>query len=288
MWEPLDLHLFVDTAGLATSSSVELVQHAPAKTGALVVVSDRPWDGGGAQHGAIAGYCSAVQVSPTELRIYYDTFGEYGRFLCVAVSLDAGKTWQKPELGLVEFDGSTANNIIAGRQENSSSVQESIEPGTVFIDDNPATPQSERWKMVMTWRGGATMFVSSDGFNFTNMTSAPSLTGSDTQDVVFYDARVSGGKGGYVYYGRSHLHGGQNTSCASVSRGAVSEPGRSINHFVIGSDVTKWPIKSADSNATALTILNTDTSDPPCIDLYTNVATPLGDAYFLFPMMCTS
>ena len=155
MWEPLDLHLFVDTAGLATSSSVELVQHAPTKTGEMAVVPDRPWDGGGAQHGAIAGYCSAVQVSPTELRIYYDTFGEYGRFLCVAVSLDAGKTWQKPELGLVEFDGSTANNIIAGRQENSSSVQESIEPGTVFIDDNPATPQSERWKMVMTWRGGA-------------------------------------------------------------------------------------------------------------------------------------
>lgn len=32
-------------------------------------------------------------------------------------------------------------------------------------------------------------------------------------------------------------------------------------------------------------VLNTDKLDPPCTDIYTNVATQLGDAYFFFPMM---
>jgi hypothetical protein len=69
MWEPLDLHLFVDTSGLATADRVSLVQHRPSKTYEMAVLPDKPWDGGGPMHGAIAGYCSVVQVSPTEIRI---------------------------------------------------------------------------------------------------------------------------------------------------------------------------------------------------------------------------
>ena len=218
----------------------------------------------------------------------YDTFGQFGRFLCVAVSKDGGHSWDKPSLGLIEFDGSKENNIVAGRQLNSSSMQESIEPGTVFIDTNPDCPPSEKWKMVITWQGGAAMFASADGFNFKNMTAGPLLKGSDSQDVVFWDPRVDS-SGAYVYYGRSHLKGGQNESCADSlgpeKVGSVSGPGRSVNHFVIGHDVTHWPVHSADTNAENLTILNTDELDPPCTDIYTNVATPLGDAYFFWPMM---
>ena len=42
------------------------------------------------------------------------------------------------------------------------------------------------------------MFASADGFDFKNMTAKPSLTGSDSQDVVFRDARAGGGNGAYV------------------------------------------------------------------------------------------
>jgi hypothetical protein len=41
--------------------------------------------------------------------------------------------------------------------------------------------------MVATYNGGATMFKSADGLKFTPLTDKPSLTGSDTQDVVFWD-----------------------------------------------------------------------------------------------------
>lgn len=56
------------------------------------------------------------QVSDTEVRLYYDTFGPGGRFLCVAVSHDGGATFAKPSLGLISFNGSTANNIVAGER----------------------------------------------------------------------------------------------------------------------------------------------------------------------------
>ena len=69
MWNPLDLHLFVDKTGLATTRHVSLVQHRPSKTYEMAVLPDKPWDGGGPMHGAIAGYCSVVQVSPMEIRI---------------------------------------------------------------------------------------------------------------------------------------------------------------------------------------------------------------------------
>ena len=45
--------------------------------------------------------------------------------------------------------------------------------------------------------------------------------------------------GAYVYYGRSHL------AAPSPCYGA-SKPQRSVNHFVIGTNVTQWPIHTAN------------------------------------------
>ena len=83
-------------------------------------------------HGLIEGYSSVVQVSESVIHIYYDTFGTYGRFLCVAVSKDGGKTFVKPKLGLVEFDGSKQNNIVLGKQINSTGKR-SRSPGVVRL-----------------------------------------------------------------------------------------------------------------------------------------------------------
>lgn len=286
-WDPSALHLFVDLDGVAVSSGLELRQHTPRPGDHLIVKPDRPWDGGSPGWGYIGPYISTVQVSATELRIYYFAEGTAGRFLCVAVSRTSGASWTKPALGLFEFNGSSANNIIAAGAPYGFLGSPDISAGTVFIDENPATPQSERFKMVMNWKGGAAMFTSADGYRFTNMTASPLLTGSDSQDVVFWHDPSRA----YLYYGRSHLPGGQNMSCREsllpeMRPGLdVDEPARSINHFVIGEDVTKWPRHSADENASAQQVLNTDRDDPPCMDLYTSVATPLGDAFFFFPMM---
>eukprot|EP00035_Acanthoeca_spectabilis_P033366 m.23290 g.23290 ORF g.23290 m.23290 type:complete len:318 (-) comp5926_c0_seq1:1208-2161(-) len=253
-WTPAstELHVFLDTEGLLSTDGLALKQHRGMKpeNGARVIVATEPWEL------LIFAYNSVVQVSDTEVRLYYDTFGPGGRFLCVAVSHDGGATFAKPSLGLISFNGSTANNIVAGPN---------IEPGVVFLDTNPACTPDERYKLVISWNGGATMFASPDGFQFTNMTAAPLLKGSDTQDVVFWDPAI-GTAGAYVYYGRSHLHGGQNITCSAyLGVPGTSEPGRSINHFVIGDNVTHWPYDSADADPEGLAILNTDPLDPPCI-----------------------
>lgn len=69
-----------------------------------------------------------LQISPTEVRLYYDTFGPAGRWLCVAVSHDGGVSFTKPTLGLIPFNGSTANNIIAGMIDQSCHV---FSPGAI-------------------------------------------------------------------------------------------------------------------------------------------------------------
>ena len=131
-----------------------------------------------------------------------------------------------------------------------------IEPGTVFIDENPAVKASEKFKMVATSGGGAKMFSSADGFLFKPMTAAPCLKGSDTQDVVFFDAR----HGQYVYYGRTHERG-SSPPCPR----ATQQPGRSIGRMLLGLDVASWPIHSADQ---VPTIFNVDKDDTPCMDIY--------------------
>ena len=69
------------------------------------------------------------------------------------------------------------------------------------------------------------MFASADGFDFKNMTAKPSLTGSDSQDVVFWDARAGGGEGAYVYYGpsyRNFVPGLPHVLCFSSGKALIS------------------------------------------------------------------
>jgi hypothetical protein len=101
-------------------------------------------------------------VNETDWRIYYDAFGPAGRFTCVAVSTD-GTTYTKPGLGLVMFENSTDNNIIGvvgtGPTVKPTPLGHS-QWGAVFIDRNPTTPLSERFKIV-----GHDVYGSSDGFS---------------------------------------------------------------------------------------------------------------------------
>lgn len=142
------------------------------------------------------------------------------------------------------------------------------------MDTNPAVQPHEKFKMVASSGGGATMFSSPDGFKFSPMTPKPSLTGSDTQDVVFFDERynqcllrecsswvrihslhthltdLSGSR--YVYYGRTHERGGP--PCPA----GTQQAGRSIGRMLLGTNVSSWPVASADK---VPTIFNVDADD---------------------------
>jgi len=102
--------LFITDDHIASTDMVRS-RHSFAKHPANPLVrADRPWEGK-------VVYCyGTCMLDDGEYRWYYlaifQTEAGKSRFaVCLATSRD-GIIWDKPELGAVEFDGSTANNIV--------------------------------------------------------------------------------------------------------------------------------------------------------------------------------
>ena len=107
------LRLFCDDAMLAETENVWPSLHHPVRhRDNPVLVADRAWEGylvlqpGTVIHDEQDG-CFKMWYNAQPSR----DKPEAGKNLCYAVSAD-GVHWEKPELGLVEFGGSTANNIL--------------------------------------------------------------------------------------------------------------------------------------------------------------------------------
>lgn len=125
-----------------------------------------------------------------------------GWFLLYAASRD-GVVWQKPELGLVGFDGSTRNNVVARDTANTG----------VFLDRHEPDP-ARRFKMVHDeGRGQLRVRFSADGLRWTEAVT-PSIVGAvgDTHNNAFYDERA----GRYVLITR--LFQGERKVARSESR----------------------------------------------------------------------
>lgn len=60
---------------------------------------------------------------------------ERASYVCYAESAD-GENWERPELGLVEFAGSKANNIVADRRDY----------GLESVFRDPVAPPETRYK----------------------------------------------------------------------------------------------------------------------------------------------
>jgi len=139
--------------------------------------------------------------------------GTHGQFCCYAES-DDGINWRKPALGLHEFRGSTANNIVLIPQKVGDAMSVPGEPA-VFMDENPAAPPDARYKALLPssrlptdHRRGLLAFKSADGLNWTPMSDKPILTDGafDSQNLAFWDAT----QGHYRAYWRYFTKGGYN------------------------------------------------------------------------------
>jgi hypothetical protein len=94
----------------------------PAEKSDPLVLPDRPWEQAG------IGYTSGTYKKDGKYVMHYHSY-------CIAESSD-GFNWTKPDLGLVESQGSKNNNIIYTGPGSS---------GHIFED--PAAPASERFKL---------------------------------------------------------------------------------------------------------------------------------------------
>jgi len=165
---------------------------------------------------------------------------EYGACLCYAESTD-GFNWERPSLGLCEYEGSKDNNIV--------SFAPLLVNGTVFLDEH--APEEERYKLIggaklryispgATSGGALVGAVSPDGFCWTPFSEPLCIHISDTQQVVYFDEKL----GKYVGYFRSNYQRRR-----SISRSETQ-------------DFKHWPVPQI--------ILTPGPEEMPSDDFYTN------------------
>ena len=155
----------------------------------VVLVLDAPWEGSS---------CGVFTVFQDRdlYRMYYrgwqfDIVEEkleqpHRMVVCYAESRD-GIEWRKPELGLVDFEGSKRNNIIWDGIGSHNF--------TPFKDANPDCPETECYKAIggIKSEGGLFAFASSDGIHWTLVQEKPIITKGyfDSQNLAFWDSERS-------------------------------------------------------------------------------------------------
>jgi len=274
--------LLVDERFIERAENVVLTMNPPAKAGP-VLLPDRPWES------AELGFGLSIVDGADRKEMWYWGEPRSGEvLLCLATSSD-GVSWTKPNLGLVDFEGSTANNIVYRAL------------GEKFVYRDAAAPAHQRYKMVLrNAQGGRDprpkgMYAaySADGLRWSDPVRVLPVE-PDTITEFFFDARL----GKYVIYTR------------------LWNPLRRVGRIESGDVLAPWPVRayrkrSSDPAAYLLAVegrsgrdafdknagdpetaplmdeaFGTDALDPPGLDHYHAAVLPYPaaqDAYFMFP-----
>lgn len=157
-------------------TKVSLCEHQPTRKN-VIFTSDMPWEG------VACGYLSVMKTEG-DYRIYYRASGlkdgtsdgfNLGN-ICVVESKD-GKNFTKPNLGVVEWDGSFDNNIIKiNNPPYSTKLGLFIDNFSVYYDENPDCPADEKYKALALYElekcdlsnmsENLAYYKSADGFTF--------------------------------------------------------------------------------------------------------------------------
>ncbi len=179
----------------------------PADRRGPIVAQERPWETQGIR-------VATLMLDQGKFRLWGSAeTTENEHHPCYFESRD-GRTWNRPNLGIVEFDGNKNNNLLA--------------PGGHSIFKDPTAPPGERYKSVWhgsctpkqfeeyrktrTWSTIATEMdvgkvhairaaVSPDGLRWTEVPDPIGFEPTDTQIVGYWDEVI----GKYVLYTRSYM-----------------------------------------------------------------------------------
>ncbi len=193
------LEMFVDSWFIQEMRGAALKLHEPVRR-EVVWQAEKPWEG------TWCAYFTVLRDGDV-IRIYYRASNpgrdaSEDQYTCVIESRD-GVRFTRPELGLVEFEGSRANNIIW-----KGPLSHNFAP---FVDANPDARPGERYKAVASVAGnperpGRLYALSSpDGIRWKPMREEPlDLPGAfDSLNVAFWDPHTKV----YRCYSRIFLDG---------------------------------------------------------------------------------
>ena len=187
--------LFVDDYLIDKLNDTNLKLHHPQPAG-VAIRYDKPWEDR-------LGFYTTVIKDDDIYRMYYR--GRYAgpgpHLTCYAESTD-GKSWTKPDLGLVEVNSSTNNNVILPFNGHAHFC--------AFIDTRPGVTAAERYKANARDQqppGSLIGYVSADGIHWRKLRDEPIVpvvldNNFDAQNAMFWSEVESC----YVLYAR-HMVG---------------------------------------------------------------------------------
>ena len=204
--------LFVDDWLIHRLESLELRLHYPIQR-EVALTFDRPWEGPGS-------YDPVITKEGDRYRLWYRGWPKGATWsnasTCYAESAESadGITWERPNLGLFEIDGSRENNVVI---QGTSGVAM-----CVFRDQNPAAAetykaigkhtgryQARQQGIPTENRDGIRGLVSADGIHWSHLDRDPIIPPPpgdrwpfyDTHNVAFWDPN----HGHYVAYLRGFI-----------------------------------------------------------------------------------
>jgi hypothetical protein len=249
-------HLFLDPAFVQEATGAALKVNPP-RMDTVVIRRDKPWE-----EFMITFYLTVLDDGG-KLRMWYVCRdSKKAPNLAYAESND-GVNWTKPELGLTEYHGSKANNLVGvGSLE-----------GSVFRDPHPRD-ESERYVYVSTVfkGGGIYRFTSPDGLAW-KRDARPFLPfEADSQNVTFRDPNI----GRYV----SYLRGWNISKPFGLGRKVVRLESDRLDRPSGVVPAARGKVRPSDPdrdpwiNEEIPTVLVCDDRDPKITDIYTNAIQP--------------
>ena len=279
--------LFIDKKFMEKSEGIDLSMNLPVQHPDPVVIEDRPWEGKG-----VSDYNTVFQEKDGSYRMWYGAAMYVGLpqegaiRLCYAESND-GIHWEKPSLGLVTFQGSKDNNIVAPKLE-----KQSMQGACVFRDEK--APDEERYKLWSKFRPtdeemkngalqGLWAMHSPDGIHWTEYPDQPNPKGQkcDTQNMFFFDDRINQ----YVGYTRVAETQGLDEAAEAEGKARYRSMGR-----ITSPDFRTWSetriVLEADETELSMPVPYERETNMPPMDFYTSCAMKYPDAqdvYLMFP-----
>lgn len=187
-WWEVDPGYGVDAPGYIPPNGspygVTIKGHKPVFDQTPLIYPEKPWE-----MPRVGVYTTVIKVGDV-YHAWYEVIATPWFFtLCYAKSTD-GVHWEKPNLGLHEFQGSKENNIV-----RVNAHPDHVDEGEVILYDEDA-PESERFKMAFTrvfYENGEQKevamlgAVSPDGIHWTEV--GKFFVGGDTQASLIYDKK---------------------------------------------------------------------------------------------------